>query len=143
MKIKELEYSRLFNLENYENERIGLVADLDETEDLDENFRTLKAKVFHLHEEGKLIEDSKKAVKSKKIKKTEKTLKLVQEAFSQSLTAMLFFEESQDAIIIKPRRFLGSDNFAKVASIVRELGGEYVSAGKKSHFKIPKNGKTK
>lgn len=41
-------------------------------------------------------------------------------------------------VIIKPAKFLGSENFSKVASAIRELGGSYVSAGKNSHFTIPK-----
>ena len=49
-----------------------------------------------------------------------------------------YFEENGKFIIVKPRRFLGSDNFAKIASVVRDLGGEYVSAGRNSHFKITK-----
>jgi hypothetical protein len=60
----------------------------------------------------------------------------VKEAFSSELADMLIFEESGKFVVVKPRRFLGSDNFAKIASIVRELGGEYVSAGRDSHFKI-------
>ena len=62
----------------------------------------------------------------------------VKQAFSSELGGMLLFEESGSFVIVKPRRFLGSDNFAKIASIVRELGGEYVSAGRNSHFKIAK-----
>lgn len=62
----------------------------------------------------------------------------VKGAFSSDLEEMLTFEETGDYIVIKPRRFLGSDNFAKIASIVRSLGGEYISAGKSSHFKVPK-----
>ncbi|MHC3129499.1 MAG: hypothetical protein IBV52_05420 [Candidatus Bathyarchaeota archaeon] len=62
----------------------------------------------------------------------------VKQAFSSELAGMLIFEESGTFIIVKPRRFLGSDNFAKIASIVRNLGGEYISAGKNSHFKVPK-----
>jgi hypothetical protein len=34
--------------------------------------------------------------------------------------------------------FLGSENFAKIASAVRGMGGEYISAGKDSHFRVPK-----
>jgi len=49
---------------------------------------------------------------------------------------MLHFEEEAEYIIIKPRRFLGSENFAKIASIVRGAGGEYISAGKESHFRV-------
>jgi hypothetical protein len=52
---------------------------------------------------------------------------------------MLTFEEKDDYIIIKPKQFLGSDNFSKIASKVRENGGEYISAGKGSHFRIPKS----
>jgi len=62
----------------------------------------------------------------------------VRGAFSSDLEEMLIFEEAGDYIVIKTRRFLGSDNFAKIASIVRSLGGEYISAGKDSHFKVPR-----
>ena len=47
-------------------------------------------------------------------------------------------ETSAMLIIVKPASFLGSENFAKVGSIVRSLGGQYVSAGKASHFEISK-----
>jgi len=62
----------------------------------------------------------------------------VKQAFSSELAGMLLFEESGKFVIVKPRRFLGSDNFAKIASVVRDLGGEYISAGRNSHFKIAK-----
>jgi hypothetical protein len=62
----------------------------------------------------------------------------VKQAFSSELAGMLIFEENGTFIIVKPRRFLGSDNFAQIASIVRNLGGEYISAGRNSHFKVPK-----
>ena len=62
----------------------------------------------------------------------------VKAIFPIELEDMLFFEESGSDIIIKPRRFLGSENFSKIASMVRSAGGEYISAGKESHFKIPK-----
>ncbi len=58
--------------------------------------------------------------------------------FPKELEDMLYFEDRGEYIEIKPRRFLGSDNFAKIASIVRGAGGEYISAGKESHFKVPK-----
>ena len=62
----------------------------------------------------------------------------VKQAFSSELASMLLFEENGKFVIVKPRRFLGSDNFAKIASVVRDLGGEYISAGRSSHFKIAK-----
>jgi hypothetical protein len=57
-------------------------------------------------------------------------------AFPEDLENLLSFEEKGDYIIIKPRQFLGSENFAKIASAVRGMGGEYISAGKDSHFRI-------
>jgi hypothetical protein len=59
-------------------------------------------------------------------------------SFPEDLEARLYFEEKGDFIIIKPKMFLGSDNFAKIASAVRGMGGEYISAGKDSHFRVPK-----
>ena len=133
MKYRELDYSRNFNLGNYESERITLKVDLDETEDLDESYKTLKATVFRLQKEGGLIEDSKKVVES-----TDFLELSVLPHFSKELVDLVFFEVTKDAVIIKTRGFLGSDAFAKIASIVRELKGEYCSRGKDSHFKIPK-----
>ncbi|UCC58589.1 MAG: hypothetical protein JSW14_01325 [Candidatus Bathyarchaeum sp.] len=67
-----------------------------------------------------------------------RSIKDVKQAFSSELQGMLTFEESENYIVVRPRRFLGSDNFAKIASVVRNVGGEYISAGKSSHFKVPK-----
>lgn len=65
-----------------------------------------------------------------------RSAKDVQTMFPTELEDMLNFTETPQYIIIKPRRFLGSDNFAKIAAIVRSNGGEYISAGKESHFRI-------
>ncbi|TRO45435.1 hypothetical protein E2P42_00840 [Candidatus Bathyarchaeota archaeon] len=59
-------------------------------------------------------------------------------SFPQELESLLSIEERNEYIIIKPRQFLGSENFAKIASAVRGMGGEYISAGKDSHFRVPK-----
>jgi hypothetical protein len=59
-------------------------------------------------------------------------------ALPEDLEDMLSFEERDDYIIIKPRQFLGSDNFSRLASAVRTVGGEYISAGKASHFRVPR-----
>jgi len=63
-------------------------------------------------------------------------LEEVKMAFPEDLEALLYFEEKDGYIILKPRQFLGSENFAKIASAVRGLGGEYISAGKDSHFRV-------
>ncbi len=59
-------------------------------------------------------------------------------SFPEELESRLSFEDKADYIIIKPKQFLGSENFAKIASAVRGMGGEYISAGKDSHFRVPK-----
>lgn len=66
------------------------------------------------------------------------TLEEIKMTFPEDLENLLNFEEKEDVIIIKPRQFLGPENFAKIASLVRGIGGEYISAGKSSHFKVPK-----
>ena len=57
--------------------------------------------------------------------------------FPKALEEMLTFEVQGNYTIIKPRQYLGSENFSKIAAIVREAGGEYISAGKQSHFRVP------
>lgn len=39
---------------------------------------------------------------------------------------------------IKPKQFLRTENFAEIARIVKQYNGTYVSAGKSSHFRVPK-----
>ena len=68
----------------------------------------------------------------------QKSLDDIRMSFPEDLENLLNFEEKTDYIMVKPRQFLGSENFAKIASAVRGMGGEYISAGKDSHFRIPK-----
>ena len=68
-----------------------------------------------------------------------KSIEQVRMIFPKNLEKLLEFNEKTEYIIIKPKQFLGSDYFAKIASIARELGGEYISAGRDSHFRVPKN----
>ena len=78
---------------------------------------------------------------SQGISKAEKvrTIDDVQKVFPQDLLGLLLFEVTDDYIIVKPRHYLGPENFARIASIIREqLKGEYVSHGKESHFKVPR-----
>lgn len=70
--------------------------------------------------------------------KSGNTLENVKTMFPEDLEQLLNFTEKDGYIVIKPRQFLGSDNFAKIASIVRGTGGDYVSAGKDSHFRLKK-----
>jgi len=52
----------------------------------------------------------------------------------------LVFSETDMSIIVKPSAFLGRDKFKSISSVLRSLqpATEYVSAGKESHFRVPK-----
>lgn len=67
-----------------------------------------------------------------------RSLDEIRMSFPEELETRLNFEEKGDYIIIKPKQFLGSENFAKIASAIRGMGGEYISAGKDSHFRVAK-----
>ena len=62
----------------------------------------------------------------------------VRTIFPKELENMLTFDEAGTYIVIKPRQYLGSENFAKIASLVLGAGGEYISAGKESHVRVSK-----
>jgi hypothetical protein len=68
----------------------------------------------------------------------QRSLDDIRMSFPEELESRLSFEEKGDYIIIKPKQFLGSENFAKIAAASRGMGGEYISQGKDSHFRIPK-----
>jgi len=67
-----------------------------------------------------------------------KTMEGIKQKFPQELQDLLSFEVQNENAIIKPRQFLGSENFAKIVSTVKEQGGDYISAGKASHFRVPR-----
>jgi len=66
------------------------------------------------------------------------TAEQVSASFPPDLVKLLCFESTDEYVLIKARHYLGPDNFRKIAAAVKDqLGGEYVSAGKDSHFRIP------
>jgi hypothetical protein len=66
------------------------------------------------------------------------TVESVQQSFPEDLQNLLNFQEQDEFIVIKPKGFLGSENFARTAEIIKKLGGDYISAGKGSHFRVSK-----
>ncbi len=72
------------------------------------------------------------------VKARGKKMEDIRMMFTKELEALLTFEDKEDFIRITPRQYLGSENFAKIAATIREAGGEYISAGKDSHFRVPK-----
>ena len=49
----------------------------------------------------------------------------------------LAITEESTGVTVTPNTFLGRDKFVAIASIIEELGGHYISAGKESRFLIP------
>jgi len=49
----------------------------------------------------------------------------------------LEFEEAFGFILVRFKAFVSKDLFDKVYALVRDADGEYVSAGKDSHFRLP------
>ena len=66
------------------------------------------------------------------------TIETVSNKIPEDLRKMLVFEDKGDYIKITKARYLDMENFKRVAEIVRKIGGDYVSAGKDSYFRIPK-----
>ena len=65
-------------------------------------------------------------------------LERAEKMFPNELIDKISLELSGGHIIVKPKQFLGSKLFSELADIARnKLGGEYISAGKDSHFRIP------
>jgi hypothetical protein len=64
------------------------------------------------------------------------TLARVLSLFPIELRDLLIFSKQNGKIVIKPRHILSPDNFSQVTGIVKGAGGQYVSAGRNSHFEI-------
>lgn len=67
-----------------------------------------------------------------------KSIDQLKEAIPKDLADTITFEENDEYFIIRPRGYLGTENFVKVLDAVRQFGGEYVSRGKESHFRVLK-----
>ena len=59
--------------------------------------------------------------------------------FREDQQLLLDFSDEGDHYKITPKNFLGSEKFAEIGAVVRELGGEYISQGKESHFRVEKS----
>jgi len=67
------------------------------------------------------------------------TLGKIQHMFPEELLGKLYFEDAGDSIVVRPREYLGTEMFRRIAKIAcDQLGGTYISAGRNSRFIIPK-----
>ena len=62
----------------------------------------------------------------------------IRNGFPDDLQKLLDFFEKGDYVIAKPKHYLAGEDFKAIASVTEELGGDYISAGKESHCRVPK-----
>jgi len=63
------------------------------------------------------------------------------ESIKRDLSAYLKdldISEDAEKVVVTPKRYLGRKKFVSISSLVEEIGGTYVSAGKRSRFLIEK-----
>jgi len=85
------------------------------------------------------IEEIKQFIKGLVPPEEELTVDQVKQAL-QAYQKDLIFSETDMSIIVRPDGYLGRDKFKSISSVLRSLqpATEYVSAGKGSHFRVPK-----
>jgi len=143
MNITKASYSRKFNLGNYESMDVSAEADLapdDSVLDvwtvLRDNaefwFNDQKNKKPNPRQEQPPTTQSNQATKT-----TQSTEDRIRQAFPTNLEALLEFKQANRIVLIKPKNFLGSEIFADISAIVKDLKGAYVSAGRDSHWEVP------
>ena len=85
------------------------------------------------------LEEVKVKLKTGAVQEKFSTLEDVQKMFPENLAKQVYFEQTEEYVIVRPKGYLGQETFRQVATIVTDkLGGEYVSAGKDSHFRVPR-----
>jgi len=55
---------------------------------------------------------------------------------NRELVELLDWEEKEGYVLARPKTWLGSETFKALAEFFHAIGGEYVSAGKQSHFRV-------
>jgi len=64
--------------------------------------------------------------------------------FPDALASLVNMTSSGNVWIVKPTKFLGAENFAMIANIVKQYGGKYnksMAKGQSGYFEIPKESK--
>jgi len=132
-------YSRKIRAAQYETTEIGLSMEFDETTDPHEAFEVVKGYVetwIKAEPAEKKVEPVQPSPKPKL-----ETISSISETFPPDLAGRVYFEQTDKYVLVKPREYLDTEKFRKIYEVVQEHGGEYVSAGKDSHWRIPRTAK--
>ena len=126
-------YGRKVRVAEYEMLEVGLTQEFDDSiTPYDMGFTMVRDKVeAWIREEVDRLSGPEEP--------SEVTVDSVSRMIPIDLRKDLYFEDAGEYVLVKARGFLGQEAFRRVAEIVVDkLGGEYISAGKDSHFRIRK-----
>jgi len=127
-------YSRKTRLAEFDTLEVGLTKEFDDSvTPYEMGFTMVKNKV-EAWIRKEIINFSEVQVVKQPV-----TVDVVSKIIPMDLRKDLYFEDTGNYVLIKSRRYLGQETFKKIAEIVvDQLGGEYISAGRNSHFRIKK-----
>ncbi len=145
MIISKIVYNRKFNLGNYETQDLTIEAQLNEKDNPLEVWTILadNTEMWHIDYMRKRNAESGGAAKSTPNVQSspnqppnsppKASIDKIKQRFPSQYESELTFEQKGEYCIIKPKQFLGPIIFGDICGIIREIGGEYISAGKDSH----------
>jgi len=138
-RITKVSMTRKFNIGNFETLDLGVEALIGENDTAYQVFSNLKDVIDNYYQSTVGTLQVRLAATQPQVKPKIEAASDYQQKFPIELQKKLSFTEKGGSTIIKPLEFLGSENYKKIVVLVKELGGEYVSAGKDSYFRIPSN----
>jgi hypothetical protein len=139
MNITKVSYSRKFSLSNYENLDLSIEAQLGEKDNPLEVWSILadNAEMWFISERNKKAKPQTAPQQpAPQAKPATQTIESIRKKFPAGIESKIDFAEKNGYIIIKSKQFLDSEAFREVLDTVLSLGGEYVSAGKDTHWRV-------
>ena len=145
VEIKEVNMSKKFNLGNYEMIEIGVAGSVSRGESVGDALGNLEKAIEHyfVHQrtqkkrQSVKVEAPKPPVNEKQQDEKSRIAKAKDDLPSQYQNK-LYVHVADGKVCISPLSYLGTELFAEISDFIRnEMGGEYVSAGKESHWKLP------
>lgn len=68
------------------------------------------------------------------------TIQTVRKMLPDDYDRLFTYHQTEDHVVLRFKEYLGDKRlFAQIAGLIRDqLGGEYISAGRDSHFRVPR-----
>ena len=145
MNITKVSYSRKFSLGNYETLDLSVEAALNEKDNPLEVWNILadNTEMWYISEKNKKEKSAStapttttSAPATQQPKEQARNIDILKE-FTEEQENRLTAKREGNAWIITPKQFLGTEMFAQISATIRSLHGEYISAGKDSHWRVP------